>query len=244
MKLSIIIPVRNEENCITETVSNIVHKLLAEKIDYEVLIVNDGSTDGTRKVLQQLAGDHEGVRYINNPSPHGFGLAVSKGLTQFQGDAVAIVMGDGSDDPLDIVQYYRKLEEGYECVFGSRFMKGSRITDYPTHKLILNRLANYFIKMLFRLPLNDVTNAFKCYRREVINGITPLLSHHFNMTVELPLKAIVRGYKYAVVPISWANRKEGVSKLRIEEMGSRYLFIVLYLFLEKLLSKGDYYRKD
>jgi dolichol-phosphate mannosyltransferase len=179
---------------------------------------------------------------IENPRAGGFGHAVLAGLEAFSGDAVCIVMADASDDPADVVTYYRKLEEGYECVFGSRFIPGSRIVDYPPHKLVVNRLANWFVKLLFGLRLNDVTNAFKCYRREVIEGLTPILSKHFNLTVELPLKAIVRGYTYAVVPVSWHNRTTGVSKLKIKEMGSRYMFIVLYVWLEKLLSRGDYRR--
>jgi len=121
-------------------------------------------------------------------------------------------------------------------------MRGSRVVDYPVHKLLINRLANWFIKIIFGIRYNDVTNAFKLYRREVIGGIQPILSHHFNLTVELPLKAIARGYSYTVIPIRWYNRKSGISKLRIKEMGSRYLFIVLYVWLEKHLSKGDYLR--
>lgn len=73
-----------------------------------------------------------------------------------------------------------------------------------------------------------------------IRGIQPIISHHFNITVELPLKAIIRGYSFTTIPITWENRKHGMSKLKIKEMGSRYLFIILYLWLEKYLSKGDY----
>jgi dolichol-phosphate mannosyltransferase len=155
---------------------------------------------------------------------------------------VAVVMADGSENPLDVVRCFRKLQEGYECVFGSRFIEGGRVIEYPPHKLLINRLANLFIRALFTFDFNDTTNAFKCYRREVIEGSQPLISKHFNLTVELPLKAVIRGYSYAVVPISWTNRKTGISKLQMREMGSRYLFIVLYLFLEKYLSRGDYHR--
>lgn len=130
-----------------------------------------------------------------------------RGLAEFQGDAVAIMMADNSDDPHDLVPGYRKLLEGYDCVFGSRFIEGGKTVDYPLHKLVLDRLANWFIRMIFRLRYSDVTNAFKIYRREVIQGLQPLLSHHFNLTVELPLKAITRGYSYAVIPMRWYNRK-------------------------------------
>lgn len=242
MKLSIVIPVHNEEGSIASTVSSMAGALAAAEIDHEVLVVNDGSTDGTQDVLRGLRDRYPTFRYVNNGPPNGFGLAIREGLRRFTGDAVAIVMGDGSDSPEDVVVYFDKLQEGYECVFGSRFLKGSRLAGYPRHKLLLNRLANLFVKVLFSLDYNDTTNAFKCYRREVIEGARPLISRHFNLTVELPLKAVIRGYSYAVVPISWTNRESGISKLRLREMGSRYLFIVLYLFLEKHLSRGDYRR--
>lgn len=242
MKLSIVIPARDEEESIGETVRSLLWALAAEEIDHEVIVVDDGSTDRTGEILRALRALYPTFRCVENRLPNGFGLAVRKGLEHSTGEAVAVVMGDGSDSPKDVVRCFRKLQEGHECVFGSRFVKGSRVTDYPTHKLLLNRLANLFIRVLFALNYNDVTNAFKLYRREVIVGSEPLISRHFNLTVELPLKAIVRGYDYAVIPINWTNRKCGVSKLRIREMGSRYLFIVLYLFLEKHLSRGDYRR--
>jgi dolichol-phosphate mannosyltransferase len=152
------------------------------------------------------------------------------------------VMADGSDDPSDLVLYYELLEEGYDCAFGSRFLPGATITDYPRLKLVINRIVNLGIRALFRHRYDDTTNAFKAYRREVIEGVQPLLSNHFNLTVELPLKAIVRGYSYAVLPTSWRGRSGGRSKLDLREMGSRYLFIVLYVFLEHHLSRGDYRR--
>lgn len=242
MKLAIVIPAHNEQDCLYSTVSILVETLQRERIHHEVLIVNDNSSDNTLSVCQQLALDFASVRYVCNQPPSGFGFAIRCGLAEFEGDAVAIVMADASDDPNDVVAGYYKLLEGYDCVFGSRFIKGGKVVDYPLHKLYINRLANWFIKVLFRLPYNDTTNAFKLYRREVIEGVQPILSHHFNLTVELPLKAIVRGFSYAIIPNRWYNRKTGISKLKIKEMGSRYLFIVLYIWLEKYLSRGDYHR--
>ncbi len=242
---SIAIPAHNEEGCIRETCEAILKTFHAEGIrDFEILVINDNSTDGTEAILRDLSRANAEVRYLNNTPPHGFGCAVRVGLREFRGDAVCVVMADLSDSPADILAYYRKMKEGAECVFGSRFMKGGRVVDYPRFKLALNRMANRFIKVLFRIDHDDITNAFKSYRREVIEGVQPLLAKHFNLTVELPLKAIVRGYTYCRIPISWHNRTTGVSKLKVKEMGSRYLFIVLYAWLEKMLSKGDYYRKD
>jgi dolichol-phosphate mannosyltransferase len=159
------------------------------------------------------------------------------------GDAAVIMMADESDDCRDVVSYWRVLNEGYDAVFGSRFIRGGGVIDYPVHKLILNRIANLFLRILFQSGLNDTTNAFKAYRRSVIEGCRPFLSPHFNFTVELPLKTIVRGYSWTVVPITWRNRHSGISKLKIREMGSRYLFVALYCWLEKYFSRGDY-RKE
>jgi len=243
MTFSIVIPARNEEGCIADTIESILKATTEASIPTEFVVVDDGSTDSTAAVVLSLAKRYTCVRLVCNEGRHGFGMAVRTGLQHFTGDAVAIVMADGSDSPADVVAYCRKLQEGCDCVFGSRFVRGGKVYDYPAHKLLLNRLANWFIKTIFRLPFNDITNAFKCYRAEVIDGIQPLISPHFNLTVEMPLKAIVRGYSYEVVPISWTNRKFGVSKLKIKEMGSRYLFIVMYIWLEKMLARGDYHRQ-
>ena len=241
---SIVIPAHNEETEIAATCEAIMARFSKEAIsDYEILVVNDNSSDRTEEILQELSAKHPVLRYVNNAPPHGFGFAVRKGLEEFRGETVAVVMGDLSDSPDDMVTYYHELKKGAECVFGSRFIKGGRVHDYPAHKYVINRLANGFIRILFGLDHNDITNAFKAYRREVIVGIQPLLAHHFNLTVEMPLKAIVRGYRYVKVPISWTNRKSGVSKLKIKEMGGRYLFIVLYVWLERSFSHGDYKRK-
>ncbi len=243
MMFSIVVPARNEAACVGETVLNLIEGLRTAGIPSEIIVVDDGSADDTAARVRNLAARYPQVRLATNDGRHGFGMAVRVGLQHVTGDAVTVMMADGSDSPADAVAYYRKLAEGYDCVFGSRFIRGGRLIDYPVHKLVLNRLANWFIEVLFRFRFNDTTNAFKCYRREVIDGIQPLISPHFNLTVEMPLKAIIRGYSYAVVPIRWTNRKSGISKLKIREMGSRYLFIILYLWLEKALARGDYHRR-
>jgi len=240
VKLSVVIPAQNEAETIRATLDEITSHLERKGVDYELIVVDDASSDGTAAVVEDFAGPDGRVRCVRSRFSSGFGFAVRAGLEVYEGDAVAIVMADGSDDPADLILYYDLLEEGYECAFGSRFVPGATITDYPRFKLAINRLVNWGIRILFRHRYNDTTNAFKAYRREVIDGVSPLLSNHFNLTVELPLKAIVRGYSYAVLPTSWRGRSGGRSKLDLREMGSRYLFIVLYVFLEHHLSRGDY----
>lgn len=244
MKLSVVIPAHNEAATIGETVEGLAAKLASEHLDHEVLVVDDNSTDGTSAAVAAIGEGNPRVRCLRSPYDNGFGLAVRAGLEAFEGDAVAIVMADGSDDPADVVHYHRLLEAGYDCVFGSRFIAGARVRDYPRLKLAINRIVNWGIRAIFGHGYNDTTNAFKAYRREVIETVQPLLSHHFNLTVELPLKAVVRGHSYAIVPITWRNRRHGSSKLSLQEMGSRYLFIVLYIFFEHHLSRGDYLRPE
>ncbi|HVD86650.1 MAG TPA: glycosyltransferase family 2 protein [Solirubrobacterales bacterium] len=244
MKLSVVMPAQNEEGSVGATVEGVVAALEREGIDYEVIVVNDDSEDATEEVVAALGEDNPRIRVHRSHHERGFGNAIRAGLEVFEGDSVAIVMADASDDPNDLVRYHRLLEEGWDCAFGSRFMPGARIHDYPRLKYAINRLANQFIRVLFRHRYNDTTNAFKAYRREVIETVQPLLSKHFNLTVELPLKAIVRGHTYAVVPTSWTNRTSGEAKLAMKEMGSRYLFIVLYVWLESTLSRGDYRLAD
>ena len=243
MKMTVLIPAHNEEKSIEKTVRETYSILKAANVEHEILVVNDNSTDATIKTLEGLHGEIPSLVFVTNDPPNGYGLAVRYGLKRMSGDAVCIMMADGSDAPGDLLNYYNKLKEGYDCVFGSRFIKGSRLIDYPPHKLILNRVGNYLIKFLLGIKHNDITNAFKCYTKEVISGVQPLFSNHFNLTVELPLKAVVRGYRFATIPISWTNRTEGMSKFKIKEMGGRYLFIILYIFFEKHLSRGDYSRK-
>jgi dolichol-phosphate mannosyltransferase len=244
VKLSVVIPAYNEENSIEETVQGLHSTLTVEKIDHEILVVNDHSSDSTEAVLLELESKILNLRHINNPTPKGFGYAVRYGLNNFSGNCVAIVMADASDLPLDLVRFYRKMVEGnFDAVFGSRFMIGGKTVGYPLPKLIINRIANIFIRVLFGLKYNDFTNAFKLYRRETIEGLQPFLAPHFNLTVELSLKTIVRNFSYTWVSNTWYNRKSGKSNLNIKEMGSRYLFIVLYCLLEKLLTHKDY-RKD
>ncbi len=242
MILSVVIPAHNEEGAIASTVTALAEHLSANQIHYEILVVNDNSIDATERILEDLGRRFPSVRLVNNSPPHGFGFAVRQGLESYGGDAVAVYMADASDRPEDLIRFFRAMErENVDCVFGSRFIAGAKVVDYPWPKLFLNRLANLFIQILFGLGYNDTTNAFKLYHRRAIDGLKPFLSHHFNLTVELPLKAIVRGYSYTVLPNDWINRKAGQSKLKIKEMGSRYLFIVLYCLIEKWLSRGDYH---
>lgn len=242
--LSIVIPARDEEGCIVSTVEHLHLELRLNAIPHEIIVVDDGSTDCTWAKLTELAALMPELNPVQNRAAHGFGRAIIHGLNNATGDAVVIMMADESDDCRDVVRYWQLLNEGWDAVFGSRFIKGGGVIDYPWLKLRVNRIANLFIRLMFNIGLNDTTNAFKAYRVSAIEGCRPLLSPHFNLTVEIPLKTVVRGYRWTVIPITWRNRRTGVPKLKIKEMGSRYLFICLYIWLEKYFSCGDYRCKE
>lgn len=238
--LSVVIPARDEMGAIASTVEHLHLELRLHQVPHEIVVVDDGSTDQTWAILQELRGHIPELAPLQNNGRHGFGCAIVQGLRNARGDALVVMMADESDDVRDVVRYWQLLNEGWDCVFGSRFIKGGGVIDYPLVKRILNRWANLFIRLIFRIDLNDTTNAFKAYRRTVIQGCEPLISPHFNLTVEMPLKAIVRGFSWTVIPITWRNRRTGVAKLKIKEMGSRYFFICAYVWLEKHFSRGDY----
>jgi len=239
---SVVVPARNEKESLPGTVEGIYQTFAAHGVPHEIVVVDDSSEDGTWAVLAGLRQKIPTLAPTRNEGPSGFGSAVVWGLDHSRGDAVVIMMADASDSPAHAVEYWRLLNEGFECAFGSRFVKGGKVIGYPGVKLLVNRLANFLVRIGFRIQLNDTTNAFKAYRRTVIDGCRPFLARHFNLTVEIPLKAIVRGYSWKVIPISWQNRKYGEAKLKIKEMGSRYFFICAYLWLEKYFSRGDYRR--
>ena len=235
MKLSIIIPVRNEESLIKKIFEQLQSKL--KNLSYEIIFINDFSTDNTVSVVKKLIETNAQINVYDNQRK-GLGGAISQGINKASGDAVCIMMSDLSDNIDDLEKYYNIIKnENIDAVFGSRFIKGSKIIDYPKKKLILNRIFNIITKLLFISDYNDFTNAFKIYRKSALLKTFPLVSESFNIFLELPLKIISRKMKYKIIPISWINRKEGASKFDIKELRAKYLFTLIYCLLEKILLK-------
>jgi len=237
--LSIVIPVYNEEKNVADTVAGLQKALIGAAIPYELILANDNSTDGTAGILAGLAADDPCIRVVTRQPPRGFGRAVRSGLAAVRGDVVILCMADQSDSPDDVVAYYRKIQEGYDCVFGSRFMRGSKCSNYPRLKLVINRIVNKMLQVLFWTDCNDLTNSFKAYRTSVIRGLGPLVACHFNITIELSLSTLIRGHCIARMPISWQGRTWGSSNLHLSEMGRRYLSTLLKVWFEKRLILDD-----
>lgn len=241
MKLSVVIPAYNEAENLPKTVRVIYEELVKENIEHEILVSNDNSEDNTADVIEELEKKYPTMRHVFNAKPNGYGYAVRKGVENFNGDCVVVTMADLSDEPKDIVKYFRKMEEtGCDMVFGSRWIEGAKVVDYPKKKLWLNRLVNNCIRFMFMFKYNDVTNGFKLFSKETMEGLKPFVSGQFSFALELPLKAIIRGYNYEVVPNNWYNREVGESNLKIGKMMKRYLFVLLNCLNEKLFSMGDY----
>lgn len=239
LRLSVIIPAYNEEMNITPTVRELQATLRTEGIPYELVIVNDNSRDSTPEVVRGLMRDDPCVRLVNRTPPGGFGRAIRSGVDAATGDVIVLFMADCSDNPADAVAYYRKIEEGFDCVFGSRFVAGASVEHYPPLKLVVNRIVNKCIQWMFRCPFNDLTNAFKAYRAEVARECGPYRSSHFNITIEMSLSALIRNYRIAQIPIRWYGRTWGSSNLKMREMGRRYLAVLLKVFFERFLVGDD-----
>lgn len=236
---SVIILAHNEERNVVRTLTELTAKLRDEHIPFELVVVNDNSTDRTVEVVEEQRETIPEIWLVHNRPPRGLGRAVRCGLQHFNGDVVAIVMADSSDDPDDVVRCYRKIEEGYDAIFGSRFTKESTVTAYPPVKLIVNRLVNRMMQLMFMTRFNDLTNAFKVYRSYVIESIKPLYASHFNITIEMSLSTLIREYRIAQIPISWSGRTWGQSNLKLKEMGRRYMCTLLKVWFERLLIQDD-----
>jgi dolichol-phosphate mannosyltransferase len=238
-KLSVCIPAYNEEGNIGRTIDTVSQTLSKAGIPYEFVIANDSSKDNTKGVILSRMEQGIPIRLINRPPPGGFGRAVRSCLEHFKGDLVVIVMADMSDDPEDIVRYYQKINEGYDAIFGSRFMKGSTVTDYPRVKLIANRIGNKALQLLFRTQHNDLTNSFKMYRAEAVRSVMPLFASHFNLTIELSLGVLVRRFSVGQMSINWYGRTWGRANFRIKELGRRYLATLLKIYAERIFIHDD-----
>ena len=233
---SIVMPAYNEEGVIEQTLLELTSYLDGCDFRYEIVVVNDGSSDQTETILKKIESTHNVVRHVNNEGKHGYGYAIRKGLEVYKGDAVVIVTSDGSDAPKDIAAYFAKIQEGYDCAFGSRFLPGTKVTNYPKFKLLINRIANYFLALILRSKYKDFTNGFKCYRRHVIDAMQPMVAGQFNITIELAVSATLAGWSFAVVPTDWTQRDAGDSSFYMNQLLKPYALTLVYCLIKNYLT--------
>ncbi len=241
MKLGIIIPTFQEEENINTTVSEISDFLRKNKIDYEIIVVDDNSSDSTARIMSNLNKKNSNIRFYLNDKKRGFGNSVVMGIEKSKSDFLTIMMADSSDSLDDLLEYYNLMlnNKSLDCVFGDRWIKGS-VKNYPLFKKVLNRLGNNFIALMFDVKYYDFTNSFKIYRKSSLLKIYPILSNHFSITIELPLKMITRGFKYQIINNSWENREHGVSKMRLINSVKTYSIIIFYCFIDKYFWNKRY----
>jgi dolichol-phosphate mannosyltransferase len=239
-ELSIVIPAHNEQANIGGCIDDLLELLIDQhKIDVELIVVNDNSRDDTEAEVLKRRERWPSIRLVRRQAPGGFGRAIRTGLDFARGEVVIIYMGDRSDHPQDALLYFQTIGQGFDCVYGSRFVLGSVVHRYPRLKLVVNRIVNKAVQWMFWTEFNDLTNAFKAYRRNVVEHCGPYRACHFNITLEMSLSALIAGFKIAQVPIHWEGRTWGSSNLRMREMGRRYLCTLLMLFFQRMLMNDD-----
>ena len=231
--LSIIIPVRNEADNLEDIFDYFSNNL--KNLNYEALIINDFSRDNTLINAKVLCEKSKNFKVLQKKKK-GLGGAINFGIKESSGKYITIMMADHSDNISDLLTYVKLMDTGkYEAILGSRFLKESKVIDYPIQKLILNRIFNFFVSLIFWNKYNDYTNAFKIYKKTALLEIMPLISESFNIFLEIPLKIISRNYSYKIIPINRKGRKKGETKFKIKELRAKYLFTLIYCFIEKSL---------
>ena len=217
-------PGRGSLHC--STVEHLHLELRLQDVPHEIVVVDDGSTDRTWEILSDLQPRFPTVAPMQNTGAAWLRASDDPWSEHMTGDAVVIMMADESDDCRDVVRYWQSAERGIGLRVWKSLCRRRRVDRLSAVQADPEPACRTSSSgSCFGIPLNDTTNAFKAYRRTVIEGCRPFIAPHFNLTVELPLKAIVRGYSWTVIPITWRNRRTGEAKLKIKEMGSRYFFI-------------------
>tara|TARA_Y100000590_G_C15702399_1_gene1007287 strand:+ start:304 stop:1023 length:720 start_codon:yes stop_codon:yes gene_type:complete len=237
MSVSLIIPVYNELNQIEFTIKKLM-KFRKVFNNFEAIFINDFSNDGTENIIRKYAKTKKFIKLYKNKKK-GLGSAIQVGVLNSRKDYICVFMSDLSDDLNDLKKYYKIISKNkLDAVFGTRFSDNSKVKNYPFIKLFLNRVFNHFVRLVFFSKYNDFTNAFKIYKKKTILKCLPIVSENFNVFLELPLKIIIRNYKYTITPINWTNRSRGKSKFKIKELSSMYIFTLCYCLLEKILLKN------
>jgi dolichol-phosphate mannosyltransferase len=233
MKISIIVPAYNEE----ENIISVIHKIEeVVAIDHELIVVNDHSSDRTRELVTNLLKQYPKLRLIDNELESGFANALRSGFLAAGADAIVPVMGDLCDDLATIKLMAKKIEEGFDVVCGSRYIRGGCQIGGPRFKRLFSRLGGFSVGFFLGIPVHDISNAFKMYKKEVIKSIE-LKAQGFEISMELPVKAHLKGFKITEVPTVWRDREAGQSSFKVFVLLPRYIKLYAWA-LGKRLQKA------
>ena len=222
--LSLIVPFRNEKEYAKKVIVAIYDYFSGKKIDFEVIAVDD-STDETWDILKSLEKKYKNFKAVQGDKPPGYGKAIRKGFDRAKGNVLLPFNGDMCDSLDDAVRYLKIIkDEGYDMAFGSRYMKGGKVINYPSNKILVSKLGNLFLKVLFGIKCSDVTNTFKGFSRKSLQVIKPQ-ADSYEIGLELALKGVKKGLTYKTIPISWTGRKFGVSKMKILKSVKRHFIM-------------------
>jgi dolichol-phosphate mannosyltransferase len=235
-KISLIIPSYNEEEGIKETLKNIINYLKGKKIDYEIILVDDKSTDRTIEIIKKIAYKNKKIKVIIRNTCKGFGFSLIEGSKKASGGLICWIMGDSSDDFKTIPSMIDKINQGYDMVIGSKNISGGSRGDQNKLKAIGSTQYSTIAKFLFKLPVYDITNAFRIFKKEMINKIS-LENNNFAISPEFAIKAHIAKYKITEVPTVYKDRKFGEAKTKLFRMGMKYYFLLIKYWFKYLFNK-------
>jgi len=213
MKITIVIPAKNEAKNIT----GVLHSIQALKLDAEILVINDGSTDNTAALAKQ-----EGARVISHPYSQGNGAAIKTGARNAQGEITIFMDGDGQHNPMDIPDFIQKLDEGYDMVVGARNPK----SQASLLRRLGNAFYNRFASIMTGHKIEDLTSGFRAVRTDKFRKFIYLLPNGFSYPTTSTMAFFRSGFPVAYLPIH-AGQRKGKSHIRLFRDGARFFIIII-----------------
>jgi len=229
MNISIVVPAHNESPNLPSLVETLDNLRKKQKWDCELVIVNDNSFDATQEIAEKLAKKYGKIKVVNRKGNQGMGNSLKEGTQKASGKIIFWTMADNSDDSATFPKMLDKINNGYDLVFGSRFIKGGSPGDITPYKAWLSRTYTIMTKLLFGIKVNDVTNAFRCFRKSIFAPLN-IQSSEFAISPEFAIKAHKAGLKLGEVPTLYTNRVAGKPTFKIMRMGVKYTLLFKYIF--------------